>query len=222
VAAVRQLHSLGLVHGDLKLTNICVNSTPVLELKLIDFGLSARFGDSGTIGGNPEYMLPNHSKNKTNLLARDGWGLGVCLYKIMLGTMRGQLSVCRTKKQVGSFLGGMSAMLARQEHAAYITDLMSAAYEAEPKTVEPGPFVEFQGPYVAIPALRMLFLNGRVYTPRGFVITEWDDSGELPSGVGVWEQTRWQISIQRAGATHVIKYASAASNLYQVKYKNAM
>ena len=43
---LKGLHSKGFAHLDLKLTNIMINNLKELKLKLIDFGLSKRVGET--------------------------------------------------------------------------------------------------------------------------------------------------------------------------------
>ena len=61
LAALADLHNVGIVHGDIKPENIML--TRQNQLKLIDFGISQAFGQTvmqhtGTFAGSPEWMSP--------------------------------------------------------------------------------------------------------------------------------------------------------------------
>jgi hypothetical protein len=61
LAAISDLHNVGIVHGDIKPENIMLTRQD--ELKLIDFGISQAVGatvlhQTGTFAGSPEWMSP--------------------------------------------------------------------------------------------------------------------------------------------------------------------
>lgn len=89
--ALYTMHSLGIVHRDLKLTNIAlIKEDSVEELKIIDFGLSTIMGPTekatdpyGTIGYSaPEVMTSTPYDNKI-----DVFSLGVICYFLVCGEM---------------------------------------------------------------------------------------------------------------------------------------
>jgi serine/threonine protein kinase len=95
--AVDALHSAGLLHGDIKPSNIgfTANGTP----KLLDFGLarllstttipSAELADAAvsqsTIGGTPLYLPPEAFEHARPSSAFDRWALGVVLFEMIAG-----------------------------------------------------------------------------------------------------------------------------------------
>ena len=88
VGAVAYLHSRNMVHRDLKLQNVLVNSD--YNLKLIDFGFATRV-ESGTLlnvyCGTPSYMSPEIvSRTPYAGKSSDIWALGCLLVKLTTGT----------------------------------------------------------------------------------------------------------------------------------------
>ena len=90
VSAVNYMHSLGLVHRDLKLENILINDTAGLnEIKIIDFGFATNCQEGHKLSmfcGTPCYMDPDLTKNKKySGQGVDVWALGVILYLLLTG-----------------------------------------------------------------------------------------------------------------------------------------
>ena len=107
VSGVHYLHSLGVVHRDLKLDNILLSvKGPEATVKIADFGLSAlvRLGSDGYVGGNTqgdsekrkrykglvdmwgtkEYFAPEMIDQAYGPQA-DVWALGCILYELLCG-----------------------------------------------------------------------------------------------------------------------------------------
>ncbi len=93
--ALSEAHALGIVHRDLKPANLFVTTrsdgTPLL--KVLDFGISKVYGDTGAqtsanvAMGSPLYMSPEQIRSPRDVDARsDIWALGVVLYEAL--TMR--------------------------------------------------------------------------------------------------------------------------------------
>lgn len=87
---LQYIHKQGIVHRDIKPENILINPQN-LNIKFIDFGLSARFEDGlllDTNCGSPNYTSPECASGKPyNGITSDVWSLGVVLYSLVCGTL---------------------------------------------------------------------------------------------------------------------------------------
>ena len=90
--ALYHIHSLGIVHCDLKPDNILVSRTG--EVKLIDFtiaqkvktGLSKFFSfGGGTVAGTRSYMSPEQIRNKHLDARSDIYSFGCVMYEMLAG-----------------------------------------------------------------------------------------------------------------------------------------
>lgn len=88
-------HRRGVIHRDLKSSNLLVSGGEQLELKIIDFGLAKvlRSGSSGAqtmvgqVLGTPSYMSPEQAAGGSEVDTRtDFYGLGAVLYELLTGT----------------------------------------------------------------------------------------------------------------------------------------
>jgi serine/threonine protein kinase len=99
-SAVQHAHQKGILHRDLKPTNILVEAHDDRPVpKVIDFGLAKAlsgqpltdrtlFTGFGTVAGTPQYMAPEQAKfNAIDVDTRaDIYSLGVILYELLTGT----------------------------------------------------------------------------------------------------------------------------------------
>ena len=93
LSAIKHLHEHEIVHRDLKPENfIFSDNTPDAEIKLIDFGLSKRFGKTDlkekvklkTVVGTTYYVAPEVLKGDYDNSC-DIWSLGIILYIFLCG-----------------------------------------------------------------------------------------------------------------------------------------
>ena len=93
--AMAEAHSLGIVHRDIKPTNLFLTSRPdgSLLLKILDFGISKSpagaelsLTQTWSLLGSPAYMSPEQMRSARNVDARtDVWSLGAVLYEAIEG-----------------------------------------------------------------------------------------------------------------------------------------
>lgn len=86
VKVIRYLNSLGICHRDLKPENIIINQK-TLQIKLIDFGLSAYFDEVNQLRskvGTPYYVAPEVLDGNYNKEC-DMWSIGVITYILLVG-----------------------------------------------------------------------------------------------------------------------------------------
>jgi len=89
---LRAIHAAGLVHGDVKPSNVVVaQGTGEIAIKLIDLGVARKIGEAdpalrGLIVGTPSYMSPEQARGDESVSpASDMFSLGVVLYEMLAG-----------------------------------------------------------------------------------------------------------------------------------------
>jgi serine/threonine protein kinase len=88
LAPLEEAHRAGIVHRDVKPSNIMV--LPSGAVKLTDFGIASvkdhpSITATGQVLGSPAYMAPERAKGQPSAPATDLWGLGATLYYAVEG-----------------------------------------------------------------------------------------------------------------------------------------
>jgi serine/threonine protein kinase/tetratricopeptide (TPR) repeat protein len=85
-------HARGVIHRDLKPTNLFLCDNDVKRVKILDFGIARRSGatfaltQAGAIMGTPQYMAPEQARAAQNITpAVDMFSLGCVLYECLAG-----------------------------------------------------------------------------------------------------------------------------------------
>ncbi len=79
--ALQALHRAGLIHGDIKPSNVMVSQDGAI--KLIDFGLSRRDGDHRPGGGTRGYMAPEIASGRGHHSASDIYAFAVLMLELL-------------------------------------------------------------------------------------------------------------------------------------------
>lgn len=85
LSAVEYLHSVNVVHRDIKLSNILLSD---YSIKLADFGLCALIQKNKrtTVCGTPNYIAPEIITRTAYSFECDIWSTGVLIYTMLIGT----------------------------------------------------------------------------------------------------------------------------------------
>eukprot|EP00158_Paraphelidium_tribonemae_P007978 Partr_v1_DN28419_c0_g1_i7_m41558 putative Polo-like kinase len=87
VRGVQYMHSLGIIHRDLKLSNMLI--THDFDVKIADFGLAVQLenldGEQLTMCGTPNYISPEVISRQPYGLASDLWSVGCMFYTMLCG-----------------------------------------------------------------------------------------------------------------------------------------
>ncbi len=94
IGALARLHEAGIVHRDVKPSNIFLQNAArnAVVPQLLDFGLAHSLSDlrltrSGLVMGTPLYMAPEHAAGEDVGPAADVWSMGVVLYECASGEL---------------------------------------------------------------------------------------------------------------------------------------
>ncbi|MCL9757729.1 protein kinase [Frankia sp. AiPa1] len=86
--ALEAAHRLGIVHRDVKPSNVLVTADG--QARLTDFGIAVSHGDprltnTGVVLGSPAYLPPERARGGAGGAAGDRWGLGAALFTVVEG-----------------------------------------------------------------------------------------------------------------------------------------
>ncbi|MGZ5404546.1 MAG: serine/threonine-protein kinase [Nocardioides sp.] len=129
--ALAAAHAAGIVHRDVKPSNILV--TPDGQVKLSDFGIARAEADAsltqtGLVTGSPAYLAPEIASGQPATDASDVWSLGATLYHALSG---------HPPYQVGDNLMGALYRIVHEEpprlpDAGWLAPLLAATMTRDP------------------------------------------------------------------------------------------
>jgi len=139
--ALAYAHSKGVVHRDLKLSNIMISDEG--EVKVMDFGLArramesmARFSSNKEVVGSPAYMAPEQELGVSSVES-DIYSLGVCLYESVSGVLPFQGPDFHTQKTHKAYQKLSDVVLGLPREIDAVVDLcLSPEPENRFRTVE--------------------------------------------------------------------------------------
>jgi serine/threonine protein kinase len=130
--ALAAAHAAGIVHRDVKPSNILV--TPQGQVKLSDFGIARAEADAsltqtGLVTGSPAYLAPEVASGQVASDASDVWSLGATLFHALSG---------RPPYEVGDNLMGALYRIVHEEpprlvNAGWLGPLLEATMTREPE-----------------------------------------------------------------------------------------
>ena len=107
-AGLQAIHSIGVIHRDLKTANIMRDARGIV--RLMDFGIAKQFGPEATAGstatghilGTPEYMSPEQARGEPLDPRTDIYALGIVIFEIFTGEVpfHGDTPVATLFKQI--------------------------------------------------------------------------------------------------------------------------
>lgn len=168
-AALDAIHAQGVVHRDVKPSNMMLVGDGIV--KLMDFGV-ARQGDdmtitqTGMIVGSPAYMSPEQVRGGEITASTDLWALGIVLYEMLAGR--------------SPFTGpNVSAVLYRVAHEAPapVPGLSSAVQQVLRRALDKNPAKRYPTGRALADAFRVAALGSREHPQP---LTRWRPSPRWP------------------------------------------
>jgi serine/threonine protein kinase len=142
------LHSLGLIHRDLKSANILLTKEGMV--KLVDFGLCVDSGNGPFchMAGSPFWMPPEMIRNEPHSFPADVWSFGICIMEFANGVTPNRKS--SLKAMFVAATGQPIPFTEPEKWSKNFTSFMKMSLETDPnkradvKTLLDHPFVDQQ------------------------------------------------------------------------------
>ena len=149
--ALAALHEKGVLHGDIKPSNI--GFTAEGAPKLLDFGLAHAVDDAALVGGTLPYLSPEVLTGRPAEAADDVWSLSVVLYEMVAGRQPfagGTLEEVQRRIRRQRLAAGGSAATAAPTAAAAVA-VFAASILTAPRAARPGTAPAFAAALAAVP-----------------------------------------------------------------------
>ncbi len=134
--ALAHAHRLGIVHRDVKPSNVLVEEAPTISIRLLDFGL-AQFDEAdtltavGDVPGTLAYIAPERLRGGDATAASDVWAVGVLLWESLAGE-HPFWGVPLPQVAAAIEAGAAPISTARKDLPPAIADAVSSALAIEP------------------------------------------------------------------------------------------
>lgn len=146
LSALAYIHGHGIVHSDIKYTNIqVVNEYNLLRPILIDFGLSFKQGSyhHNNIVGTPKYIAPELWQCFRNKIDRadiakhvttnvDIWALGICFYGLVYDTEVWPKELHKNFSKLSAYITGQKQLFIKSSKNKRLNLLLSHMLQYDP------------------------------------------------------------------------------------------
>ncbi|MEO3786519.1 serine/threonine-protein kinase [Actinocorallia sp. B10E7] len=132
--ALRAAHSRGILHRDVKPSNILITEDEPARVVLTDFGIAQMEGDvtltqTGLVMGSPAYIPPERVQGEKATAASDLWSLGATLFAAVEG-----YAPYERQDAMAALSAALSEPVPRPRNAGQLTRVLEGLLSREPAT----------------------------------------------------------------------------------------
>ncbi|WP_106397685.1 serine/threonine-protein kinase [Actinocorallia populi] len=132
--ALRAAHSQGILHRDVKPSNILITGDQPARVVLTDFGIAQMEGDvtltqTGLVMGSPAYIPPERVQGEKATAASDLWSLGATLFAAVEG-----YAPYERQDAMAALSAALSEPVPRPRNAGQLTRVLEGLLSREPAT----------------------------------------------------------------------------------------